>query len=578
VPTNLRAVVVGTAHPTGPLQPLLLVGLVLAISGCGDDKPASPDGKKTTGTQSASARPTESPCEGTLATIDEVFKLSKLGRTTTISDGVLRLNDWQRTCAPSGLSADLPPEIEKLLSESQLNYLAEKRFSLRDGEHLRDCLLDRAVSIYGVGTGATEIERVTHLFGHVVRAIGLVPAPPQNLPLTPYEVYLLGKGTAEDRAWVFINILKQLRIDAALIVPPYGGNEQPGASADSPFLVGVLLDDQIYLFDPRAGMPIPALAGGSGSGTIPQAATLPQAASDPAVLKQLDTSGKPYPITAESLKQPDVLLVADAAFWSARMQGLQTQFVGARAMVIADPLGDAGDDALGAVSRIAKASAGFWDTGRLHVWDFPEKRMVAHAQMSDDQQEILGGLLTPFGAYLNVVIDRNGQPMLVGEEKHEDRAGDPKYHPGVSVISRTTTGAQMRARLKHLEGDLPQAIREYFEVRDKCREVLRFKVSVPDQIRHKRALEDATFWTALCQYEQGEFKAAINTLAFFRKRPEMTNWQREKRYLLAMSQAAEGDYPAAIAELKTAQPDDLEYAGYQYLIRHWQSAGKAEAN
>src|SRR5207253_1247893 len=106
----------------------------------------------------------------------------------------------------------------------------------------------------------------------------------------------------------------------------------------------------------RLGVPVPAPAGISGNGSSPQAATLAQATADPAVLKQFDVgSGQPYPITAESLKQPGVALVADAAFWSDRMQGLQTQFVGARAMVIADPLGDSGDDAPGSVRRIAMA-------------------------------------------------------------------------------------------------------------------------------------------------------------------------------------------------------------------------------
>ena len=559
--------------------PAIAVSLLMTLSGCGDDKPASQSGTKSNSSQAASSRPTESPCEGTLSTIDEVFKLSKLGRTTTIGDGVLRLNDWQRTCAPSESAAPLPPEIEKLLSESQVRFLSEKRFLLRDGEHLRDCLLDRAVSGYALGNGATELERITHLFGHVVRAIGLMPTPPQNLPLTPYEVYLLGKGTAADRAWVFINILKQLRIDAVLILPRTGSAQPANAVAETPFLVGVLLDGQVYLFDPRAGVPIPSPEGSGGTEKISRAATLAEAASDANVLKQLDSgNSQPYPISADDLKHPDVAIVADAAFWSARMQGLQTQFVGARAMVIADPLADGVDGSPGAHRRIAKAGGDFWDAASVRIWDFPEKRLVAHAQMTDDQREILAGLLLPFGAFMNVVADRNGQPTLIGQEAHEDRAGDKDLHPSVGVIVRTTAGAQMRARLDQLEGRLPQAVREYLDVRDKCREVLRFNFPLPERIMHSRASEDATYWTAVCQYEQGEFKSAINTLVSYRKRPDSKNWLRECRYLLAVSQAADGNYPAAIAELVSVEPDDLEYAGYRHLIRQWQAAEKAKDN
>lgn len=559
--------------------PYVAAILVFAVSGCSNDKPTTHQAKKSTGSRAGSQRQTESPCEGALSTIDEVFNLSKLGRTTTISDGVLRLNDWQRTCAPAGLSSELPPDVAKLLSESQLTFLNEKRFLLRDGEHLRDCLLDRAVSGYAPGSGVTELEKVTHLFEHVVRAIGLVPTPLQNLPLTPYEVYLLGKGTAEDRAWMYINVLKQLRIDAILILPPAGG-DQPAEETERPFLVGVLLDGQVYLFDPRAGVPVPAPAGDSTSGTMRRVATLAEAASDRALLKQLDAGeGKPYPISADDLKRPHVAIAADAAFWSPRMQGLQTQFVGARAMVIADPLADSGDGAPGVFTRIAKAGGEFWGAAAIHVWDVPEKRLVGHAQMTPEQQEILAGMLLPFGAFKNVVAGPNGQPVLVGQEAHEDRAGDKDLHPGVGIIVRTTAGAQMRARLDHLEGKFAQAVREYLEVRDKCRDVLRinFPFPLPDRIMHARAIEDATYWTALCQFEQGEFQSAINTLAHYRKRADSTNWQRESRYLLAVSNAAAGNFQAAIAELKAVEPDDVEYAGYRLLICQWQAAERSKA-
>jgi hypothetical protein len=550
------------------------LGLLLGLAGCGDDKPTTKGGKKSTGTSVADSQQTESPCEGALATIDEVFKLSKLSRTTTISDGVLRLNDWQRSCAPADLPATISPDIEKLLSESQISYLAEKRFLLRDGEHLRDCLLDRALSTYAVGKGATELERVTNVFQHVVRAIGLLPETPEKLPLTPYEVYLMGKGTAEDRAWVFINILRQLRIDAVLLAPQISSDQSATDSAPPPFLVGVLLDGQVYLYEPRAGIPIPTPAG-ADPGKKPPVATLAQATADPEILQQLDNKNRKYEITAGTLKQAHVSIVSDVALWSPRMQGLQTQFVGARAMVIADPLGDAGENAPGAIRRMAQAGGDDWDASRLRLWEFSEKRLVSHAQMTTDQQEILAGLLMAFGAFKTIGRNDRGQPVPIDVESHEDRAGDKKHHPSVNIISRTTTGAQMRARLNHLEGNFAQAIREYLEVRDKCREFLQYQFSIPEQIRHNRAWEDATYWTALCQYEQGELKAAINMLTYYRKKPDFKNWHRETRYLMAVCQAADGNYPAAIAELEQVEPEDLETTGYQVLIRQWQAAGAA---
>ena len=87
----------------------------------------------------------------------------------------------------------------------------------------------------------------------------------------------------------------------------------------------------------------------------------------------------------------------------------------------------------------------------------------------------------------------------------------------------------------------------------------------------ERAIDDAMFWTALCQFEQGQFKMAAGTLATYRKKTDQGNWARESRYLLALSQAATGDYPSAIKELEAVDRDDPEYAGYRLLIRQWQA-------
>jgi TolA-binding protein len=84
-------------------------------------------------------------------------------------------------------------------------------------------------------------------------------------------------------------------------------------------------------------------------------------------------------------------------------------------------------------------------------------------------------------------------------------------------------------------------------------------------------MDDATYWTALGQFEQGEYESAANTLEGYRKRPEPGNWMRESRYLLAQCRAALADYDAAIRELDAVEPDDPEYAAYRFLIRRWQA-------
>ena len=494
---------------------------------------------------------------------------------------MLRLNDWQRSCAPADAvaAAALPAEIQKLLSEPHMRALGEKRFTLRDGEHLRDCLLDRTISRYAPGTGNSELEKVTRLFAHVIRAIGLVPAPLQDLPLTPYEVYLFGKGTAEDRAWVFVNVLRQLRIDAILLYPNAGELKAALTAADPKFLVGVLLENQVFLFDPQSGIAIPALAGDPASTqtkTVSEIrpATLAAAAADPAILKQLDAGpARSYPISAESLRHPGVAIVGDTGFWSERMQVLQTQFVGDRAMVIADPLADAGS-AAGVWSRVVKAGGEAWNAADVRVWEHPESRLAAHVELTAYQQDSLIGLMRPFSAYKNVDVDSRGQLVLVEKVGTADPAGDKKLHPDVHLNVWTTTGEQMRARVTQMEGDFAQAIKIYLNVRSKCKDVLKARPDTINRVMHVKAIDDAVFWTGVCQFEQGEFKAAVNTFLRYRKQPAAEKWARESRYLLAVSQAAAGDPAAAITILEPVAPDDPEYLGYRWLIRQWEAVAK----
>jgi hypothetical protein len=255
------------------------------------------------------------------------------------------------------------------------------------------------------------------------------------------------------------------------------------------------------------------------------------------------------------------------------MQALQREFVGDRAMVIADPLQDAGNDSAGLWSRVVKAGGEWWTAADVRLWEHPETRLAAHVNLSRDQQDSLIGLMRPFGAYKNVMIDqRTGQPVLVEKVAVEDPTADKDLHPGVHINIRITVGEQMRARVAQMEGDFAQAIQVYTNVRSESKVVLKARPDPSNRVMHAKAIDDAMFWTGLCQLEQGEFKSAVNTLQRYRKQPESEKWARESRYLLALSYAGAGDTAAAIVELEPVAPDDPEYLGYRWLIRQWQAA------
>jgi hypothetical protein len=556
--------------------------LVLVAAGCWGQStaPVSSSGTSTAGAKSPNG---SGQCESVLSSIDDIFKLSNLGRTTAVSDGVARLNDWGRSCGPGADVAglNLPADIRRQFSDKQFESLNERRFLPHDGEHIRDCMLERAISTYAVGGGQSERERMANLFRHIIRAVGLVRQPLRDLPLSTYEVYLLGKGTAEDRAWIFVNCLRQLNLDAVLLFPKPGGDEDRSGADAAPLLVGALLDGKIYLFDPLAGIAVPSLAKDEvGDSTWPGVATLAEAVADPAVLKQFDSADRPYPIRAADLERPGVAIVGETSLWSARMQALQTEFTGNRAMVISEPLADGGEGAAGLWSRVLAAGNGRWGAADVFLWDYPEKQLAARVNMSNEQNDTLAGLLKPFEAYMFVPRNRQtgqvfrdpntGQVILQNKELTLDKSATD-VDPDVHINVRTTVGAQMQARLAHLEGDFAGAVKAYGDVQIHSKDVLRANPSLALRSLHTGAIDDACFWTGVCKFEQGEYRAAADNLALYRKRADHEKWERESRYLLALSLAANGDRPAAVRELEHVGPDDPEYLGCRFLIGRWRS-------
>ena len=67
-----------------------------------------------------------------------------------------------------------------------------------------------------------DLERAKNLFDWTVRNIQLEPDDPNRIPQFPWETLLFGRGTATERAWVFILLLRQLDIDAAVLAVDEG--------------------------------------------------------------------------------------------------------------------------------------------------------------------------------------------------------------------------------------------------------------------------------------------------------------------------------------------------------------------
>jgi hypothetical protein len=567
-------------------QSLLGVSLLLFAAGCPGSAPTAPaaGGIAGGGAPAAGGAQVDEQCLHIVSSIHDMFQLSKLGQTTSVGDGVLQLNDWGQTCGPKDIAPPkLSARLRDLLGEERSAALQSPRFTLRDGEHLRDGVLFRAMARHAFKTEnpqAPELLKVTTAFQYVVRVIELVDRHPQDLPLTPYEIVLLGKGTPADRAWIFASLLTQQKFDSVLIAPKT--KEGDGSNPAGPFLVGVILEGQTYLFDPRAGVAIPAPGAAENPARITGVATLDEAATNPEVLKQLDVDeDHPYPLRSSDLAQPNVLLISNLAFWTDRMRALQGQFSGDNSMVLSDPLQDT-ESGVGLWTRVGKGGGKRWSEETLEIWGYPESQLGPHATMSDDQKTVLSQTFLPFEAYSTPVPNpADGKLMLIDQEQVDDPAAG-KFDPGKAKRVRTTKGAQMRARLADVGGYFANAVQDYHTVWKRSRELAframqkEFPIEQQTFYLHLRAIDDASFFTAHCKFEQKSYRVATSALQRYREQQPKGAWLRQCRYLMALSLAAQEDYQGAVDELEAVAADDPEYAGYQWLIRQWQHAEPEE--
>jgi hypothetical protein len=96
--------------------------------------------------------------------------------------------------------------------------------------------------------------------------------------------------------------------------------------------VAVRVGQELYLFDPQLGLPIPA----PGGIKVDQAgqldiypATLSQAATNVEVLRQMDVpSGRSYPVKTSQAKQVVVLIEASPTYLARRMKLIESRLAG----------------------------------------------------------------------------------------------------------------------------------------------------------------------------------------------------------------------------------------------------------
>lgn len=250
---------------------------------------------------------------------------------------------------------------------NQLTQLFDVRkldFQTADADYFKQIVFARNISNWARGDKQDEIDRAIALFDWTIQNVDIRPssittsagqvfiAPVQE----PWQTFLLGHGTAQDRAWIFIELLRQQRIDACLL--GIEREDRPGSFES--WAVGVLSNDELYLFLPEYGVAIPgpqgvkldekvvfkeddllgsaktALEGAADSSEIVynDIATLSQVATDDSLLRRLDTDLAPFPLTSERVKKSVAFLFVSPNTAAQRMSIVQKELSGHESMVL----------------------------------------------------------------------------------------------------------------------------------------------------------------------------------------------------------------------------------------------------
>ena len=507
-----------------------------------------PRGRGATGPKAAAsgAEWNSARCDRVLTDAYRSLSPERLGITSGEDSTLRDLNQWAERCGKAEEGNWDTKPLAALLPAESLPAVESPRFLRRDAFHVRSCRTARDIVLRLIPQVRSDADRAKVLFDYVVRQVELRPVGSDNRPLfTPYDCLIYGEGTAAERAWLFVELLRQVPLDAVVFV------SDEAALADHP-LVGVLSPDQgCLLYDCVLGLPIPASVKEDETPLFSKAATWTTATESDDVFRQLDVGDLKHPWSAEKLKGATVGLVGTGSWWSPRMARLQFQLqpIAGNNVMLSEPLLDVGKDQPGYVTRVANYSAGGakFEKDLVRVWGFPDQHLEQAAAVKTP---------SPYAAALQRVF--NGptvkQTKVVNEQREE--------------VEGASSRPLKLIRVWQLLGN-EETLRGYLTIRN-----------APSDIasnENNAAAQFATYWVGLSQYDDGKGTAARETWTdYLKTSPQALRGEAAVR-MIAESLAVEKK-PEAITILSRIQNSSTPLRN-AVLLQHWKRLfGAAEGD
>ena len=449
-----------------------------------------------------------------------------------------RLNLWLRSDPPEPtwrrdpFVDTLKPEYKQIPS---LVDLEKMEFSYLDGFGLAEAVWMRDVSSWTRGEALDDVSRAVHLFDWTVRNIADEPPavdtagkPVEPLPQVAWEALLYGRGTAWERAWVFILLARQQGLDAAVLAIP-------GEQGESrPWAIGLLSQGKIYVFDPALGLPLPAQDGVKRGrrGLEIQPATLAELAANDALLRRLDADEKyTYPVKADDLKNVAVLLEASPAYLARRSALLESRLTGQNKVVLTT-----------APSAVAERWKKAPQVSDVQLWRHPYETILQRLQLPTKAVQMYLLSLVPFYGEQSSIALRRGRLLHLKGKLSGDRSAAWWYQQ-----ARPANEDLAKEVEKHLQALKDEVKKLPAEQRAAALQqgdaMIRLNFGVSYRIK-----QDASYWLGTLSFDRGNYPSALDYFVnrVLRAALPGEQWLHAAHYNRARTLEAEGSVANAI--------------------------------
>lgn len=522
----------------------------------------------------------------------------ELNRDKAAQQVTYHLNQWRREqdSVDPAAPAELPAMLQTwsgLIPLDRLNEeLSGEEYQPSDIEVLRDSYLFRKVATWAEASGggdplwadwltqlsgptpeqdsdsepmkddaAAKLKAAATLFDWTVRNIALEPPMPGTPPFPtpqyplgmrfegpgyrqlPFQTLYRGRGDALQRASVFGELCLQAGITTALLA------KQTDDGQWIPWCIGVLVDDEVYLFEPNLGLPIP------GPDQI-GIATLTQARKDPSVMRRLNVAGYyEYPLSRTDIQQNVALLMVQPERLAPRMKRLENGLTGDRRMTLAVDV-----DGLNPRWDAAAGIAG------VRLWEVPILAKVYRAE-SERFAVRDPDFSTWYYSRWAILESQSDTPTELAKGRWQHLTGqfaddDDEGRKGARSIYLEYRAPEFEIEDLELNVELQKQYGVRRELGMSSAEFQSRLTQVQDYMRLGK--RTATYWLSLVQYDDGRFETAGN---WFGKRvldrEQASMWNDAATYNFARCEEAIGNLESAIELLK----DDRTPAAHGNRLR-----------